>query len=124
MKKYILLISLLAVSFNAFADEKVYTKAEILELLNEPGTVSTVSYAVPPKTKINPNPGGLIDCAEAVENQTGQINVGHPEVCIEVPKSYSNKVNVSAFLGTDKDGFYKLNDDGTINQSQWKSKID
>jgi hypothetical protein len=127
MKK-LLIISLLIVCSNAYA-EHTYTNEDVLNMVNEPGTVS---YAVPPKKEVKArreNPGGIIDCDKAVANQTGQINVGHPEVCIEVPKSYSvpktvERAIVSSWVGNDATGYYFINENGNIDMSKWKQKLD
>lgn len=118
------LFLILAVAFvcSSVFSEETYTNEDVKRMMYEPGTVS---YATPPlKAKKRANPGGIINCAEAVENQTGQINIGHPEVCIEVPKSYNTKLVVNSWIGNDNSGYYYIDENSKIDFTKWKNKLD
>lgn len=113
-----------ATETNVFA-EKTYTNEDVKNMMHEPDTVSYIVPApAPKKIKKRANPGGIIDCAKAVENQTGQINIGHPEVCIEVPKQYNSPLIVNSWIGNDKVGYYYIDENSKIDFSKWKNRLD
>lgn len=121
--KILSFLMLMLVPCTTSYSDQMYTKEDVLKAVQQPGNIC-FSRQVTPKTPQKPivrNHAGIINCDEAVKNQTGTPGNGHQEICIEIPRNNGNsQVEVEGWLCESDHGCNEIDANGNINQSKWK----